>query len=322
MTKTSLITGITGMDGSYLTELLLSKGYEVHGLVRRNSANEVNNIKHLQDKITIHYGDMIGDNDLALLIHDLQPDEFYNLAGQSDVALGDKCPQYTIEVNGLAVVQILENLKTFSPKTRFYQASTSELFGNSPAPQNELTPISPVSYYAIGKSIAYHAVIKARQQGLFACNGILFNHESPRRGLNFVTRKVTRAVANIVYGNQKELRMGNLNAVRDWGFAGDYVNAMWLMLQQKQPDDFVIGTGRSHSIQELLEVAFGLAGLKWQDYVVLDDSFKRPVDVNCLRSDPTKAWTWLNWKATTTFEDLIKMMLDHDLKEVQRIVEI
>jgi GDPmannose 4,6-dehydratase len=315
--KIALITGCTGQDGSYLCELLLSKGYEVHGLIRRNSAYEVNNIEHLRNKVTLHYGDIIGDNDLLHLIYQLKPDEMYNLAGQSDVKLSFECPEYTKEVNGKAVGQMLENIKHYSPKTKFYQASTSEMFGNSPPPQNENTPFNPQSPYAIGKEEAFREVVRARESGLFACNGILFNHESERRGVNFVTRKITKAIANIRTGRQNLLELGNLDAKRDWGYAPEYVQAMWLMLQQDTPDDYVIGTGKSHSVQEFLDLAFEYADLDPNKYVKIDQNLIRPIEVNFLLADPTKAKIKLGWSAKTTLKELVVRMVDSDFKGVR-----
>jgi GDPmannose 4,6-dehydratase len=320
----ALITGITGMDGSHLTELLLSKGYSVHGLVRRNSAYEVNNIEHLKDKVIIHYGDLLAEHDLALLIHDLQPDEIYNLAAQSDVQLSFECPEYTNLVNYHAVLRMLQAIRNFAPfTTKFYQASTSEMFGNSIPPQNEDSNMFPASPYGASKLGAfYECNIYRKSYGMFICNGILFNHESERRGLNFVTRKVTKAAARIKLGLQDSLELGNLDAKRDWGYAPDYVYAMWLMLQQDKPDDYAIGTGESRSIRELLEEAFGYVNLDWQQYVSVNDNYKRPNDVNYLQADSSKARKVLGWKPTVTFSEMIRRMVENDLVKERELVSV
>ncbi len=266
----------------------------------------------------MHYGDIITDNHLCSLLSEIRPDELYNLAAQSHVGASFECPEYTSLATGMGVLNILEAIKHFSPHTRMYQASTSELFGNAPAPQNELTKMDPQSPYACAKLFGYHMVkIYRKSYGMFACNGIAFNHESERRGVEFVTRKVTHAVASIVAGKQKELRLGNLEARRDWGYSPDYVKAMWMMLQQEKPDDFVIGTGVTHSILDLVNLAFGLVKLDPRKYVVVDDQFKRPADVNWLQADPAKANTVLGWHPTVSFEQLIKIMLEADLKAVK-----
>lgn len=317
----ALITGVCGQDGSYLSELLLSKGYEVHGFIRRSSSASPN-LKYLKD-VVLHYGDICTDNHLCYLINDLKPDEVYNLAAQSDVGISFECPEYTGDATGLGVLRILEAIKHFSPNSKFYQASTSELFGNCCAPQNEETPFNPSSPYAVAKAYGYHITRVYRQSyGLFACNGILFNHESPRRGLNFVTRKVTHGVAQIVAKRQDKLYLGNLDTKRDWGYAPDYVNAMWLMLQQNKPEDFVIGTGETHTIRELLCEAFGVVGLAWKDYVEIDEKFVRPLDVYHLQADASKARDILGWQPSVTFKELIDIMVKHDLKEAQQIVKV
>ena len=324
MANKALILGITGQDGGYLTELLLSKGYEVHGLVRRNSAYDVNNINHLKDQVTMHYGDLLAEHDLALLIHDLQPDEIYNLAAQSDVKLGSECPEYTSLVNYTSVVNLLQAVRCFAPcTTKVYQASTSEMFGNAGAPQNENTKMVPASTYGNAKLAAFHECgIYRKSYGMFVCNGILFNHESTRRGTNFVTRKVTKAAARIKLGLQDSLELGNLDAKRDWGYAPDYVNAMWLMLQQDEPDDYVIGTGESRSIRELLDEAFGYIGLDWQDYVKTSTTMLRPNEVNHLQADSTKARKVLGWQPTVTFSEMIKRMVENDLIQERELVSV
>lgn len=317
MAKTALITGITGQDGSYLSELLLSKGYDVHGLIRRNSAHNFGNIAHLTDKITIHYGDMEAGHDLALLIADLKPDEIYNLAAQSDVGISFQCPETTFQTNTLAVLSILQAVRLFSPKTKIYQAGTSEMFGNEPGPQNEKTRMAPVSPYGAAKLAAFNLCQQYRKScNLFICNGILFNHESQRRGPHFVTRKITVGIANILKGFQTKLELGNLGACRDWGHAQDYVYAMWLMMQQDKPDDFVIGTGETHSVKEFVKLAFEAAGLDWQKYITVNPAFYRPLDINFLIADASKAQRVLGWKPEICFPDLVKRMLDNDLKRI------
>jgi len=315
----ALITGCTGQDGSYLAELLLTKGYEVHGLVRRSSNYAMPNLVNVKDKITIYYGDLGNTNHIHNLIYQLQPDELYNLASQSDVGISFKCPEYTGDVTGLAVTRLLEAVRTVSPKTKFYQASTSELFGNAEAPQNENTPMVPRSPYAIAKLYAHNMVRLYRESyGMFACSGILFNHESPRRGLNFVTRKVTYAVANYTMNgkNPEPLRMGNLSAMRDWGYAPDYVEAMWRMLQQPVPGDYVIGTGQTHSVEDLLATTFSLVDLDWHKFVEIDKSLLRPAETNLLSADYYKAKEILNWEPKVKFKELIKIMLEADIKAV------
>lgn len=314
MTK-ALLTGIAGQDASYLSELLLSKGYEVHGLIRRNSSHNLNNIEHLKDSLQLHYGDLTTDNELCYLIHSLQPDEVYNLGAQSDVKISFECPQYTAEATAFSVLKILDAIRYFSPKIKFYQASSSEIFGNCPPPQNELSPMNPRSPYGVDKLFGFHAVRVYRESyGLFACNGILFNHESPRRGLNFVTRKITNAVARIYYGLQDKLELGNLGALRDWGHAADYVKAMYLMLQQDKPDDYCIGTGEAHTVREFVEEAFSVVGLDWQKYVVINEKFYRPAEVNYLCVDASKARKVLNWQPQVSFKELVKCMVANDLK--------
>jgi GDPmannose 4,6-dehydratase len=323
MERTALITGITGQDGSYLAELLLQKGYLVHGLIRRASSFNTSRIDHLyQDphepdiRLTLHYGDVTDGSQLARLIRAVRPDEIYNLAAQSHVAVSFDQPQYTGNVSGLGVVRLLEAIRETGVDTRLYQAGTSEMFGSSPPPQHEQTPFVPRSPYAAAKLYAYWVVDNYREgYGIHAVNGILFNHESPRRHPTFVTRKVTRAVARIVAGLDDTVYLGNLEAERDWGHARDYVKAMWLMIQQDEPKDYVIGTGESHTIRELCEVAFGLVGLDWETFVKVDPRYFRPVEVEKLRADPSKARTELGWKAEVTFEELIAEMVDADLRD-------
>ncbi len=320
MTKTALITGITGQDGSYLAEFLLEKGYRVVGMVRRTSTVNFDRIQHIQDQIEIVQGDLLDQSSLMDLIREYQPDEVYNLAAQSFVPTSFSQPVLTGEFTALGVTRILEAIRHIKPDTRFYQASSSEMFGKVvEVPQRETTPFYPRSPYGVAKVYGHWITVNYRESyNLFACSGILFNHESPRRGLEFVTRKVTHAVARIKLGLQRELRMGNLDAQRDWGFAGDYVRAMWLMLQQDQPDDYVIATGETHSVRELCEVAFRHVGLNWQDYVVIDPRFYRPAEVDLLIGDASKARRVLGWQPSVSFEDLVCMMVDADLQALKR----
>lgn len=318
MTKTALITGVSGQDGSYLAELLLDKGYEVHGVVRRSSSVTRSRLDHLQsenlENLHLHYGDLGDPLGLVRIIDRYGPDEVYNLAAQSHVAISFQQPEYTGDVTGVGAMRLLEAMRVAGSEARFYQASSSELYGSTPPPQSEVTPFHPRSPYAVAKLYAFWATVNYRESyGMHASNGILFNHESPRRGENFVTRKITRGVADIVHGKANELRLGNLDAKRDWGFAGDYVEGMWLMLQQDTPDDYVLATGEAHSVREFCEIAFGHAGLDWERYVVVDPEFFRPAEVDYLLGDPTKARTELSWKPTTSFEDLVTMMVDADL---------
>jgi GDPmannose 4,6-dehydratase len=321
--RTALITGVTGQDGSYLAEFLLAKGYHVHGIIRRASSFNTDRIDHLyQDpheedvRLTLHYGDLTDGSQLARTIREVQPDEIYNLAAQSHVAVSFDQPQYTGNVSALGVVRLLEAIRETGVRTRLYQAGTSEMFGASPPPQREDTPFVPRSPYAAAKLYAYWLVDNYREgYGMYAVNGILFNHESPRRGPTFVTRKVTRAVARIAAGLEEVVYLGNLDAERDWGHARDYVRAMWMMLQQDEPTDYVIGTGESHTIRELCEVAFSRVGLDWEQYVKIDPRYFRPVEVERLRSDPSKAMSELGWKPEVTFEELIAEMVDADLAE-------
>ena len=312
----ALITGITGQDGSYLAELLLDKGYEVHGLIRRTALypESLKNIEHIQD-LKLHYGDLATDNHLSAVMSELQPDEVYNLASQSDVRISFDIPEYTGDITGLGVLRLLEAIRKFSPKSKFYQASSSEMFGNSPPPQNEDTPMCPRSPYGAAKLYGYNIARIYRNYDLFCCNGILFNHESERRGKNFVTRKITESIPRILDGTQKKLYLGNLDAKRDWGYAPDYCEAMWLMMQQDKPDDFVIGTGEAHSVRDLLEVAFSYVGLDWEEYVEIDPKFYRPSEVNYLLADASKAKKGLGWEAKTSFNELVKRMVESDLRK-------
>lgn len=316
--KSALITGITGQDGSYLAELLLSKGYKVHGLVRRASTESHERISHLLDKINLLQGDLLDPHSLLQAVKDSNPTEVYNLAAQSFVPTSWNQPVLTGEYTALGVTRMLEAIRQVNSKIKFYQASSSEMFGKVRAtPQNENTPFYPRSPYGVGKVYGHYITVNYRESyNLFAVSGILFNHESPRRGLEFVTRKVTDAVARIKLEMQNDLQLGNLDAKRDWGFAGDYVEAMWLMLQQDKPDDFVIGTGETHSVRELCEVAFSHVGLNYEDFVKFDKRFMRPADVDLLIADPTKAKKVLNWEPKVDFRKLVQMMVDADIKRL------
>lgn len=320
--KKALITGITGQDGSYLAEFLLNKGYKVFGIKRRTSDLNYGNVEHIKDEIDFIYADMTDLPSLVAAVKKAMPDEVYNLAAQSFVQTSWEQPILTSEVNSIGVANLLEAIRLVKPDIRFYQASTSEMFGKVQAvPQNETTPFYPRSPYGVSKLFGHWITVNYRESyNMFTCSGILFNHESPRRGLEFVTRKVTNAVARIKYGLQKELRMGNLDAKRDWGFAGDYVKAMWLMLQQDSPDDYVIATGETHTIRELLEEAFGYVGLRYEDYVVVDPQYIRPAEVDILLGDYTKAYNKLGWKPEVSFKELVRMMVDHDLERVKKVV--
>ena len=326
MKKIALITGITGQDGSYLAELLLSKGYEVHGLVRRSSYGYGNlrNIIHLvqDDKIYrkslhLHAGDLADASSINRIIGDVRPQEIYNLAAQADVQESFFMSEYSIDVNGTGVIRILEAVKNIDPTIKIYQASTSELFGNiGVIPQNENIHFDPQSLYAMGKFVGFQAMKKYREMyGMFCCNGILFNHESERRGDDYLTRKVTKAVARIKLGLQKELRLGNLDAKRDWGYSPDFVEAMWLMMQQEKPDDYVIATGETHTVEEWVKTSFELAGLDWKEHVVIDKKFFRPAEVHVLQGDYSKATNELGWKPKVKFKELVGKMLAHDLSE-------
>ena len=322
MNKRALITGITGQDGSYLAELLLEKGYQVHGIIRRSSSFNTGRIAHIfqgpQDvdrQLILHYGDLTSDEQVNNLVQNVQPDEIYHLAAQSHVLVSFDMPEYTGDVGALGTTRILEAIRRSGIKTRFYNAASSEMFGDAPAPQNEESAFRPRSPYAVAKVHSYWLNRVYREgHGLFAASGILFNHESPRRGETFVTRKITRAVAGIVAGRQDKLYLGNLDAKRDWGYAPEYVEAMWLMLQQDSPDDFVIGTGESHSVGEFVKESFGYVGLDWETYVEIDPRYFRPLDVEKLRSNPSKARDVLGWEATITFSDLVKIMVDADMQ--------
>ena len=316
----ALVTGITGQDGSYLAEFLLEKGYRVVGLVRRSSNPNYSRIEHLLDRIELVQGDLTDLPSLMTVLDTYKPDEIYNLAAQSFVPTSWEQPLLTTEVNAVGVTRLLEAMRRVHPQARFYQASTSEMFGQArEVPQNENTPFYPRSPYGVSKVYGHWITVNYRESfGLYAVSGILFNHESPRRGLHFVTRKVTHGVARIKLGLAKELRLGNLDAKRDWGYTGDYVRAMWLMLQQDEPEDFVIGTGEAHSVRELCEVAFAHVGLDYRDYVVVDPKFFRPAEVNILLADPSKARAKLGWQPQVSFEELIQMMVDADLERLQR----
>jgi GDPmannose 4,6-dehydratase len=351
--KRALITGITGQDGSYLAEFLLSKHYEVHGLIRRSSTFNTGRIDHIYTdphnpdaRLFLHYGDLSDSGQVTNLVYNIKTDEIYHLAAQSHVRVSFDMPEYTGDITALGTTRLLDSIRRSGIKTKFYQASSSEMFGATPPPQNELSPFCPQSPYGAAKLYSYWMVVNYRQgYNMFACNGILFNHESPRRGETFVTRKITRALANIIAGKQRKLYLGNLNARRDWGFAPEYVEIMWLMMQQNQPDDYVIGTGESHSVREFVEIAFNYAGieLEWKGsgisecgviksvskkvssmfnvtpgsiLVELDPRYFRPTEVEHLQADVTKAKQNLDWQPRTTFDELIKIMVDYDLKMV------
>ena len=313
--KTALITGITGQDGSYLAELLLEKGYDVYGMVRRSSVEKYDRIEHIKDKIELIQGDLLDELSLMTVLKKVKPTELYNLAAMSFVPTSWEQPVLTAEFTGVGVVKVLEAIRNVDPSIRFYQASSSEMFGKvREVPQSELTPFYPRSPYGVAKVYGHYITVNYRESyNLFACSGILFNHESPRRGYEFVTRKVTNAVAKIKHGVQDKLFMGNLDSKRDWGFSGDYVEAMWLMLQQPKPDDYVIATGETHTVRELVEVAFSHVGLNWEDYVEIDPKFIRPAEVDLLIGDPSKAKKVLGWKPKVNFEGLVKMMVDSDM---------
>jgi len=323
MKRRALITGITGQDGSYLAEWLLEKGYEVYGIVRRSSAPNLWRIEHILDRIELRPADLLDQLSLLKILDEVRPQEFYNLAAMSFVPASWDQPLLTGEYNAQGVTRALEAVRQVDTKIRFYQASSSEMFGKVRAvPQSEETPFYPRSPYGVSKVYGHYITVNYRESyDLFACSGILFNHESPRRGLEFVTRKVTDGVARIKLGLAKELRMGNLDARRDWGFAGDYVRAMWLMLQQDEPDDYVIATGETHSVRELIEVAFGHAGLDWKKHVTLDQRFLRPAEVDLLIGTPEKAKARLGWTPTVDFAGLVKMMVDADLARLGKAPE-
>lgn len=320
--KKALITGITGQDGSYLTELLLSKGYEVYGIIRRSSSFNTERINHIyQDpheygaRMRLVYGDLNDASSLNKIIRTVEPDEIYNLGAQSHVRVSFDVPEYTGEVTGMGATRLLEAIRETGVKTKFYQASSSELFGNAPGPQSEQTPFQPRSPYAAAKLYAYWMTVNYREgYGMFACNGILFNHESPRRGETFVSRKITKAVARIKLGLQQKLYLGNLDAKRDWGYAADYTEAMWLMLQQDEPNDYVIATGETHSVRDFLDESFGYVKLDWNKYVEIDPRYYRPTEVDLLLGDASKARKLLGWRPRVKFDELVRMMVDADLE--------
>jgi GDPmannose 4,6-dehydratase len=320
--RKALITGITGQDGSYLAEFLLDKGYEVHGLIRRASTFNTSRIDHLfkdphetNSHLHLHYGDITDAAGMTNLIHEIAPDEIYNLAAQSHVMVSFKMPTYTANVDGIGTITLLEAIRATGLKTKFYQASTSELFGSTPPPQNELSKFAPRSPYAAAKLYAYWITANYREAyGIHATNGILFNHESPRRGETFVTRKITRAVAAIVQGKQEKLYLGNLKSIRDWGYAKEYVESMWIMLQQESPDDFVIATGIGATIEDFCKTAFSYVNLDWEKYVVQDERYFRRTEVDALIGDPSKAKEILGWEAKTLWPELAKLMVESDLK--------
>jgi len=313
--KVALITGITGQDGSYLAEFLLGKGYSVCGMVRRASTETFQRIEHIRDRLRLYEGDLLDSTSLCQVLAQAQPDEVYNLAAMSFVPTSWQQPVLTAEFTALGVTRLLDALRALCPKSRFYQASSSEMFGKVVhTPQNEQTPFYPRSPYGVAKVYGHYITVNYRESyGLFACSGILFNHESPRRGLEFVTRKITHGVARIKLGLASELRLGNLQAKRDWGYAGDYVRAMWLMLQQDKPDDYVIGTGETHSVEQFLDLAFAHVELDWHDHVVVDPQYYRPAEVDLLRADPSKARHRLGWQPRVTFEQMVRFMVDEDL---------
>ncbi|WP_322493610.1 GDP-mannose 4,6-dehydratase [Chloroflexus sp.] len=317
--KRALITGITGQDGSYLAEFLLAKGYEVIGMVRRSSTVNFERIKHIQDKLTLVSGDLLDEVSLIQILHEHRPHEVYNLAAQSFVQTSWPQPVFTGETTALGVTRLLDAVRIVDPDIRFYQASSSEMFGKVvEVPQKETTPFYPRSPYGVAKVYGHWITVNYRESyGMHTTSGILFNHESPRRGLEFVTRKISYGVARIKFGLDEELRLGNLEARRDWGFAGDYVEAMWLMLQQDQPDDYVIATGETHSVREFCELAFSYVGLDYRDYVVVDQRFMRPAEVDLLIGDPSKARQKLGWQPRTSFPELVQMMVEADLRLVK-----
>jgi len=328
MARKALITGITGQDGSYLAEFLISKGYEVHGLVRRSSTFNTDRIDHIYEdpheegvNLFLHYGDLNDGGQLSNLIYNIRPDEVYHLGAQSHVRVSFDMPEFTGDVTGLGTTRILEAIRRSGIKTRFYQASSSEMFGDEPAPQNEETPFRPRSPYSAAKAYAYWMVRNYREgYGMFASNGILFNHESPRRGETFVTRKITRAAARIKLGLQNRLYLGNLDAKRDWGYAKEFVEAMWLIVQQDRPEDYVIATGEAHSVREFLDETFGYVDIDWHDYVETDERYFRPTEVEVLIGDARKARKELGWEPKVTFKELVKIMIEADLEAETRIL--
>lgn len=319
MNKVALITGITGQDGSYLAEFLLTKGYTVHGIVRRTSGTNLQRIGHLQDQVTLHQADLLDQSSLMSIIDRVRPCELYNLGAQSFVPTSWTEPVLTAEITGLGVTRLLDSIRAVDPTIRFYQASSSEMYGRvRETPQSETTPFWPRSPYSVAKVYGHWITVNYRESyDLFACSGILFNHESPRRGLEFVTRKITHTVAQIKLGMANELRLGNLKAQRDWGYAGDYVHAMWLMLQQDEPEDYVVGTGETNTVERFVEAAFSHVNLDWRDYVVVDPKFYRPAEVDLLVADPGKAKRQLGWEPTVDFDGLVQMMVDADLADLR-----
>lgn len=311
----ALISGISGQDGSYLAELLLSKGYEVHGIYRRSSTTKLDRIQHVLDRVSLHQADLADQGSINRLIDMVKPDEVYNLGAQSFVSASWESPVFTGDVTGLGTLRMLEAIRYHKPDAKFYQASSSEMFGEvREVPQKETTPFYPRSPYGCAKAYGHYITVNYRESfNIFACSGILYNHESPRRGIEFVTRKITNAVARIKKGLQKELRLGNLDALRDWGFAGDYVEAMWLMLQADKPDDYIIATGEMHSVREFAQLAFEYAGLNYEDHVVVDPAFFRPAEVHQLLGDSSKAKRLLSWSPKTTFKALVQMMVEADV---------
>lgn len=319
MKKIALITGIDGQDGSYLSELLLDKGYEVHGLVRRTASypSSLRNIDSIKDKLILHFGDLENEHHLCSVVHKVQPNEIYHLAAQSDVRISFDIPEYTAEVTGIGVLKVLEAIKNFSPNSKLYYAASSEMFGSAIPPQNEQTLMIPNSPYGAAKLFGFNLCnIYRKSYNMFICSGILFNHESERRGENFVTRKITKAVANIKAGKQDILYLGNIDAKRDWGYSPDYVRAMWMMLQQEKPDDYVIGTGETHSVKDFVKEAFSLVGLDWEKYVKTDSTLYRPVEVSYLLADPTKARVLLKWVPEVSFKQLVKIMVYSDMSSI------
>ncbi|HEY1803085.1 MAG TPA: GDP-mannose 4,6-dehydratase [Terracidiphilus sp.] len=322
--KKALITGCTGQDGSYLTEFLLAKGYEVHGLKRRASSFNTDRVDHIfrdlhetENRFLLHYADLTDGSSLSAILHELEPDEIYNLGAQSHVKVSFEIPEFTSDVVACGTLRLLEAMRLTGVKCRFYQASSSEMFGSAPPPQSETTAFHPRSPYACAKVFGHNITVNYRESyGIHSSSGILFNHESPRRGETFVTRKITRAVARIKYKVQQKLFLGNLEARRDWGYAPDYVRAMWLMLQQEKPDDYVIGTGEAHSVREFVELAFSTADLDWKEYVEIDSRYFRPAEVDFLCADATKAQKALDWEPTVTFKELVRIMVEADIQEL------
>lgn len=326
--KRALITGVTGQDGSYLAEFLLAKGYEVHGIKRRSSSFNTGRVDNIyvdlherNRRFYLHFADVCDTGSLWSLVQEIQPDEIYNLAAQSHVRVSFDIPEYTADAVAMGTLRLLEAVRRAGCRAKFYQASSSEMFGSSPPPQNESTPFRPRSPYACAKVFAHNITVSYRESyGLFACCGILFNHESPRRGETFVTRKIARAVARIKYGLERKLYLGNLEARRDWGYAPEYVEAMWLMLQQEEPDDYVIGTGETHSVREFLEAACERAGLDWREIVEIDPRYYRPAEVDVLQADASKARAKLGWQPRTGFRELVHLMVDAEMQEVERML--